>query len=90
MIAVTEKLYTAADLAYWYALGVQHERERAAVADYEHQLSWDRTVEQLLHLERVEQLHLDRYQELMRLFAASAQALGRNPFSYFGGPVVWS
>lgn len=59
-----EKLYTTADLADWYALGVQHERERAAVAGYEHELFWDRDAEQL---------HRDRKAETMRLYLRAAQ-----------------
>lgn len=61
--AVNETCYTARDLARWYELGVQHERQRAAGADREHAAVWARLGEQVSQ---------DRRQQLLRLLEQKA------------------
>lgn len=77
---VSEKLYTAADLAHWYQAGVTHERERAAGAWHEHQAALGSSQVQVAH---------NRYEADMRLYARCAQEfwtreLGK-PYVEFAG-----
>lgn len=82
---MSENRYTSRDLAHWYALGVQHEHERAAGADYEHSQAWAKLGERHSQARRG---------QLLRLFRTCAEDLaermGRTYREYRGGPVVWS
>lgn len=77
---MSERLYTAADLAHYYELGTQHERERAAAAGHEADISWHRTAEQI---------HQDRKAEMLRQFEQCAhrfheRELGRSYVEFKG------
>lgn len=82
---MSETRYTATDLAHWYAVGIQHERERIASADYEHTQAWARLGEQLSEARR---------QQLLRLFRTCAEdfheRMSSRPYrEHRGGPVDW-
>jgi hypothetical protein len=63
-----EKLYDATDLASWYQLGIEHERERAAGAEVEHEQAWRQLGERISEARR---------QEMLRTFARCAEDFHR-------------
>lgn len=77
---VNQTFYTAADLDQAYHRGIADERERAAAAGHEADLSWRRTAEEI---------YRDRKAEMLRLFEKCAhefheRELGR-PYVPFKG-----
>lgn len=79
-----ETAYSPRDLAYWYCLGVQHERERASAARAELDASWTRSGAVVA---------ADRRSQMLRLLRLCAEDFaergGHTYVEYRGGPVVW-
>lgn len=77
--AIVEGRYTSRDLAEAYALGAQHERERAAAAEYEHTSAWVQAGQRVSQLRRA---------DLLRQFEADARAVAESmgrPYVPFQG-----